>query len=129
MNRIFMLLFLLPALTSCRKSIKAPDNVETKSVPIQFVASAYDASAKLNVQIFDNNTGHEYYNGTTSTNSYSGETKIEQGSTVTFVVTSSTTTNITSQISNNNTLVATGNYNAAQSQGQDPKITLYYKIP
>ncbi|WP_460678615.1 hypothetical protein [Mucilaginibacter koreensis] len=129
MNRIYLLLFLLIGFTSCRKSIKAPDTIENKSVPIQFTASAYDAAATLNVQIYDNNTGHVYYTGTTSTNSYSGATDIQQGTTVTFVVYSSGVTNITSQIANNNSVVATGNYNAAQSQGQDPKLVLYYKVP
>jgi len=124
------LLLLALIFGSCRKAIKGSGNSPAPAqVDIQFNAIAADSSAKLNVQIYDTNSGHIYYSGTTPKNMYSGDAKIAEGSSVTFVASATIVTNISSQITSNSQAVAIGNYNAAQFQGQAPSVTLYYKWP
>lgn len=114
---------------SCRKAVQVPSATVIPQVSIQFSAATTDTAARLHVQIYDTNTKHVYYSGTTSNNSYSGKTNIDEGSSVTFVASASVNTNINSQIVNDNQTVAVGTYNVAQGQGLAPSVTLYYKIP
>ncbi len=127
--RTFLLLLLITTLFSCRKAIQPSPTEEKKAVSLQFDASAYDSNAKLYVQIFDTDSKHVYYTGTTDMNVYSGSTEIIQGSSVTFSVTCTANTNISSQITSNNQAVSTGNFNALQSPGLSPQVVLYYKVP